>query len=256
MPPRLRYLLIQLACLLSILPLLAPARLFPLGAILICLCGTVIFAHRYRCMRGQPGRGFYTASCILGLWSSTTISLTPAHHEPTASLAVLGITTLLCLCGPAGLSWKQRITRVAAYWFPMGFAALIPFTLRHTQTGELLSRLAVAFLIIHGAILLISQIRNRNKYRGSKATTLFTIFWMLATAIGTCSIHDNPPGIRLFLMLGLPSTIAIIVWGRRLSNYLQRSVGVQHHMWLRYHADLTILVPIGLISYAYYLLTI
>lgn len=255
MSSRPHHFLIQLAYLLSILPLLAPASLFPLGAILIIIYGTIIHIHRYQCMRGQPGGRFYTICCLFGLWSSIAISLTPAHNGVTASIAVLCLTSLLCLCGPASLTWKQRITRVAAYWFPMGFAALIPFSLRHTQTGECLSQLAIAILIIHGIIILIWQIRHRNQYRSSRATNLLIIFWMLSTTMSACSIQVNPPVLRLFFILGLSPTIAVFVWGRRLSNFLQRSCGEQHLEWLRYHATLTILAPIGFTSYACYLLT-
>ena len=59
------------------------------------------------------------------------------------------------------------------------------------------------------------------------------------------------PGIRLILGIFWPTVLPVLVWGRQLSDYFQRSCGITHPVMLCLLSALTALVPLGIMCYAY-----
>lgn len=247
-----RRIIIQLVCSLSISVLLLPGSLFPLGALLIALCGTAVCCCRYRCMKEQPTRGLYAACCLAGLWGCTALNLSPVCADARLSLGLLAMTSLLCLFG-RGLSRQQRLDRFLAYWIPVGLVALIPFSLRDSEAGDMLVSVGLELVIADAVFSLIGAARNTPR-RTSRASTLLLVCWIFATCMGLCSVEETMPGLRTVLFFAVPGAIATIAWGRRVSDHLQRSCGIQNDAWLRFLAALTsALIPIGLASYALHL---
>ena len=131
--------LTRAACAAAVFALAFPGPVLPLTAVMVGVLGTIIFLRRHRCMAGQPARRWYLFACLFGLWTSTGINLTGYFTSAPLSLGVLAATCCLCLTG-SGLSPRQRFCRLGAFLFPVGFLALIPYALRASETGTVLTR--------------------------------------------------------------------------------------------------------------------
>ena len=251
--------LTRFCCAAALLPLAFPCPELPVTAVLVCAIGTTVFLYRYRCMTNQAARLWYLLVNLLCLWINTGINLTSYHTCALLSLSVIGISAVLSLCG-FGLCWKQRLQRLGAFFFPGLFLALIPYSLRYTETGSMLTALAIGIIVTEGVCSIIGAARPRTRHH-TRAAYAFFLLWMAATSIAAGStsiaagsldtqIHQD---IRLIFGLFWPVTLPILVWGRKISDYFQTACGIRSMTALCILSALTALAPLGIISYACHL---
>ena len=157
----------RFCCAAAVFALAFPGPVLPLTAVMVCVLGTFIFLYRYRCMQGQPARLWYLAVCLLWLWSNTGINLSGYFTCAPLSLSLLAAASLLCM-GGAGLSGRQRLQRLGAFFTPVVFLALIPYALRASETGTLLTNLAIVLLSAEWVFSLIGaafpQTRRHSRF--------------------------------------------------------------------------------------------
>ena len=242
----------QLSCSAAVFALVYPGPALPITAIIVFFLGSIIILHRHRCMQGQPWRLWFTSVCLLWLWVNTAINLSPLFTIAPLSLALLAAACLLCLCG-GGLSFTQRLQRVGAFFMPVGFLALIPYALRASATGTILTWMALALL---AANFIFSMIGVTWPYT-RKHPLWVSILLLVAISVSlTISFLVGNTFYGLFLIFAtyLPSAIASLAWGRRCSDLLQRSCGITSGAWLCILSTLSALAPLGILCYAYNLL--
>ena len=242
--------LTRAGCAAAVFALAFPGPVLPLTAIMVCVAGSIIFLYRYRCMAGQPASRWYLFVSLLGLWVSTAVNLTDYFTSAPLSLVLLAACSLLSMLGD-GLSLKLRLQRLGAFFFPVGFLMLIPYALRASETGTVLTRLAIILLAVEGVCSVIGAASPRTR-RHSAGTHILLILLIFSTAALACAMGGEvAPGIRLIFGIFLPSALAILIWGRLLSDYFQRSCGVTSRIWLCTLSALTALAPLGIMCYAY-----
>ena len=244
--------LTRFCCAAALLPLAFPCPELPVTAVLVCAIGTAVFLYRYRCMANQPARLWYLLVNLLCLWINTGINLTSYHTCAPLSLSVIGISAVLSLCGFA-LCGKQRLQRLGAFFFPGLFLALIPYSLRYTETGSMLTALAIGIIVTEGVCSSIGADRPHTRHH-TRAAYAFFLLWMAATSIAAGSLDTQiHPDIRLIFSLFWPVTLPILVWGRKISDYFQTACGIRSMTALCILSALTALAPLGIISYACHL---
>ena len=242
----------QLSCSAAVFALAYPGPALPITAIIVFILGTVIILHRHRCMQGQPWSLWFTGVCLLWLWVNTAINLSPLFTFAPLSLALQAAACILCLCG-GGLSFAQRMQRVGAFFMPVGFLALIPYALRASATGTILTWMALALLVANFIFSMTGVIWPATRKRPLCANLLFLT--AIATSLGiSFLVGDAFYGIFLIFTAYLPTAIAALAWGRRWSDHIQRSCGITSGAWLCLLSTLSALAPLGILCYAYNLL--
>lgn len=240
----------RFCCAAAVFALAFPGPVLPLTAVMVCVLGTFIFLYRYRCMQGQPARLWYLAVCLLWLWSNTGINLSGYFTCAPLSLSLLAAASLLCM-GGAGLSGRQRLQRLGAFFTPVVFLALIPYALRASETGTLLTNLAIVLLSAEWVFSLIGAVFPQTR-RHSRFFIIPLILIVAGSGVAACILGGHiAPGIRLILGIFWPTVLPVLVWGRQLSDYFQRSCGITHPVMLCLLSALTALVPLGIMCYAY-----
>ena len=251
MPPsRKRDILTRAICAAAVFALAFPGPTLPVTAIMVCVLGSGIFLHRYHCMAGQPARLWYLVVSLLWLWGNTGINLSNYFTNASLSLSLLGCGIILSMSG-GGLSMKQRWQRLGAFMFPVGFLALIPYALRASATGTVLTNLAIILLSLESVCSIIGAAWPGSRTHSKGAVELILLL-MLSCAVAACSFGGQvAPGIQLIFGIFWPVSLPVLVWGRSISDYFQRSCGIQAHAALCALSALAALAPLGIMCYAY-----
>ena len=253
MSHRKQEILTRAGCAAAVFALAFPGPVLPLTAIMVGVVGTIIFLHRYRCMAGLPASRWYLFVCLLGLWVSTAVNLTDYFTCAPLSLGLLAASSLLCMLG-TGLSLKHRLQRLGAFFFPVGFLMLIPYALRASETGTVLTRLAIILLAAEGVCSIIGAAWPRTRRHSAGTSVVLVLLVMSSAAIAWALGGGVAPGIRLIFGIFWPASLLILYWGRRLSDYFQRSCGESGLTWRCILSALSALAPLGIMCYAYNLL--
>ena len=242
----------QLSCSAAVFALAYPGPALPITAMLVFILGSGIILYRHRCMQGQPCRLWFTGVCLLWLWVNTAINLSPLFTIAPLSLALLAAACQLCLCG-GGLSFPQRLQRVGAFFMPVGFLALIPYALRASATGTILTWMALALLAANFIFSMAGVIWPATRKHPLWVSILLLVAIGISLAISFL-VGNAFYGLFLIFATYLPSAIASLAWGRRCSDHIQRSCGITSGSWLCILSTLCALAPLGILCYAYNLL--
>ncbi len=249
-PTQKQELLTRFCCAAAVFALAFPGPVLPLTAMMVCALGSLIFLYRYRCMSGQPARLWYLVICLLWLWVNTGINLSDSFTCAPLSLALLVAASLLSM-GGRGLSLKQRFQRLGAFYVPVVFLALIPYALRASETGTLLTRLALVLLTAECIFSCTGAAWPRTR-RHSRLFIVLLVLIMISSCVAACFIGGHvAPGIQLILGVFWPTAIPTLAWGRRISDYFQNACGIGHPAWLCLLSALTALAPLGIMCYAF-----
>ncbi|MBQ2813969.1 MAG: hypothetical protein IJE66_03035 [Akkermansia sp.] len=241
MSERQQNILIQVACSACLFCLAGWGPVLWLTAILVCLGGTAISLYRYRCMQGQPYRLRYLLICLLWLWGSTAINLLPGELFECAPLTLGGLFLAgwLTMWG-SRLSTAQKYARLGSFFLPVGLLALIPYGPRDIVSGSIMAAIAFTLMVIDTICNLIGTAAPRTRNHPRWVTILLLVFVCLTLL---AALLCEPSFI-------LPAAaIAILAWGRRISDHCQMLCGISDPIALCALRTLLALAPLGAANY-------